>query len=127
MTTQVVFLNLHPKIVTKCKKLFNDGSYPEAVEKSFKVVRDRLRELSGYEKGSDAFGRGHIYIKGSSAKNVDEDFQAGVKFLTMAIDMFRNEKSHTSDGNINDSHLALEYLHMSSLAMNFLDRAMIKP
>jgi hypothetical protein len=46
-----------------------------------------------------------------------------VKFLTMAIDRFRNEKSHTADGNITDPIRAYEYLRLSSLAMHLLDRA----
>ena len=94
--------DLHKNVKQKCSKLYTDGHYPEAVEKSFKVVRDRLRELTTYETGSEAFGKGGLYIKGASAENVDNDFQSAVKFLTMAIDRFRNEKSHTSDGNIND-------------------------
>lgn len=47
------------------------------------------------------------------------------KFLTMAIDMFRNEKSHTSNAEIDDSQQAEEYLTLSSLAMHLLDRAEI--
>jgi CRP/FNR family transcriptional regulator, cyclic AMP receptor protein len=35
----------------------------------------------------------------------------------MAIDRFRNEKSHTADGNISDPIRAYEYLRLSSLAM----------
>ena len=54
---------------------------------------------------------------------MDEDFQNGVKFLTMAIDRFRNEKSHTADGNISDPIRAYEYLRLSSLAMHFLEGA----
>lgn len=112
--------NLHKNVKQKCSKLYTDGHYPEAVEKSFKVVRDRLRELTTYETGSEAFGKGGLYIKGASAENVDNDFQSAVKFLTMAIDRFRNEKSHTSDGNINDPVRAYEYLTLSSLAMRLL-------
>jgi uncharacterized protein (TIGR02391 family) len=56
---------------------------------------------------------------------VNDDFQNGVKFLTMAIDRFRNEKSHTADGNISDPIRAYEYLRLSSLAMHLLDRARI--
>jgi hypothetical protein len=41
----------------------------------------------------------------------------------MAIDRFRNEKSHTADGNITDPIRAYEYLRLSSLAMHLLDRA----
>lgn len=118
--------NLHKNVKQKCSKLYTDGYYPEAVEKSFKVVRDRLRELTTYETGSEAFGKGGLYIKGASAENVDNDFQSAVKFLTMAIDRFRNEKSHTSDGNINDPVRAYEYLTLSSLAMRLLDDSEVR-
>ncbi len=112
---------------SKCRHLFETGAYSEAVEKSFKVVRDRLRNLTGHETGSEAFGKGKLHIKGAAAPNVDRDFNEGVKFLTMAIDKFRNEKSHTSDGNITDPQHAYEYLVLSSLAMHLLDRAEIIP
>jgi len=39
---------LHPDIFSKCKSLFETGAYAEAVEKSFKVVRDRLRILTSH-------------------------------------------------------------------------------
>jgi len=115
--------SLHPEIYAKCRNLYDGGDYAEAVEKSFKLVRDRLRALTGYETGSEAFGKGHLYIDGAAATHVDDDFQNGVKFLTMAIDRFRNEKSHTADGNISDPIRAYEYLRLSSLAMHLLERA----
>jgi len=43
----------------------------------------------------------------------------------MAIDRFRNEKSHTADGNISDPIRAYEYLRLSSLAMHLLDRVLL--
>lgn len=116
--------NLHPNIYSKCHELYEKGAYPEAVEKGFKVVRDKLRELTGHEKGSDAFGKGKLHIKGAAANHVDDDFNEGVKFLTMAIDRFRNEKSHTSDAQIEDPTRAFEYLTLCSLAMR-LDNAEI--
>lgn len=88
---------LHNEIISKCSELYLQKLYAEAVEKSFKIVKDRLRKLTGFEKGSDAFGSGKLYIKGASAPNVDDDFNKAVKYLTMSIDMFRNEKSHTSE------------------------------
>lgn len=118
---------LHADIQTKCQHLYDNGLYSEAVEKSFKIVRDKLRTLTSYETGSEAFGKGHLYIKGAAATNVEEDFNNGAKFLMMAIDQFRNEKSHTSDGNIKHSNRAYEYLALSSLAMRFLDNAEIRP
>ena len=115
--------SLHPEIYAKCRNLYEGGDYAEAVEKGFKLVRDKLRALTGYETGSDAFGKGHLYIDGVAAPHVDDDFQNGVKFLTMAIDRFRNEKSHTADGNISDPIRAYEYLRLSSLAMHLLEGA----
>lgn len=114
--------SLHPEIYAKCRNLYEGGDYSEAVEKSFKLVRDKLRALTGYETGSEAFGKGS-YVDGAAASHVDEDFQNGVKFLTMAIDRFRNEKSHTADGNISDPIRAYEYLRLSSLAMHLLEGA----
>lgn len=66
--------SLHPEILSRCSNLFEDGVYAEAVERSFKVVRDRLRALTTYETGSEAFGKGNLYIDGAAAPNVDEGF-----------------------------------------------------
>ena len=117
---------LHAEIVKKCRKLFEDGHYGEAVEKSFKTVRDQLRILTGHEKGSEAFGKGRLHISGAAAPHVDADFNEGAKFLMMAIDMLRNEKSHSSDAKIEDPVRALHYLTLSSLAMYFLDKASVR-
>jgi uncharacterized protein (TIGR02391 family) len=114
---------LHADVLSKCQKLFESGHYPEAVEKSFRLVRDRLRALTGFEKGSEAFGKGKLHIKGAIAFHVDKDFNEAVKFLTMAIDMFRNEKTHTSETGVDDPTKALQYLILSSLAMRLLDGA----
>lgn len=114
---------LHPEVYSKCHTLYQKGAYAEAAEKGFKVVRDKLRNLTTYETGSEAFGKGKLHVKGATAPHVDRDFNEGVKFLTMAIDQFRNEKVHTSDAKIEDPIRALEYLRLSSLAMNLLDKA----
>ena len=119
--------DLHPQIYSKCHELYEKNAYAEAVEKSFKVVRDRLRKITGYETGAEAFGKGKLHIKGAAAQNVDEDFNKAVKFLMMAVDNFRNEKSHTSDSKINNPIRACEYLKLSSLAMNLLENAEILP
>jgi uncharacterized protein (TIGR02391 family) len=118
--------SLHPEVYTRGRTLYASGEYAEAVEKGFKIVRDRLRSLTTYETGSEAFGKGKLYIQGAAAPHVDDDFQEGVKFLCMAIDRFRNEKSHTADGNISDPIRAYEYLRLSSLAMHLLDSALIR-
>ena len=119
-------LDLHPSILAKCVPLFERRAYGESVELGFKVVRDRLRTLTGYEKGAEAFGKGRLHIRGAAAPHVDADFNEGVKFLTMAIDKFRNEKSHSSDARIDDPARAHEYLRLSSLAMRLLENAELR-
>lgn len=120
-------IKFHPRIKAGCIKLLNDAHYSEAVEKSFKIVKDRLRELTGYEKGADAFGKTKLHIKGASAEHVDEDFNEGVRFLCMAVDKFRNEKAHFADAKIINPDRAMAYLYISNLVMFFLDEAEIKP
>jgi uncharacterized protein (TIGR02391 family) len=117
---------LHSAIIARCEKLFGSGHYAEAVELSFRVVRDRLRQLTGYEKGSDAFGKTKLHVNGAIASHVNRDFNEGVKFLTMAIDMFRNEKTHTAEIGIDEPTKALQYLVLSSLAMRLLDSAEVR-
>jgi uncharacterized protein (TIGR02391 family) len=114
---------LHNAIIASCEKLFLSRHYAQAVELGFKVVRGRLRQLTGHERGSDAFGKGNLHIKGAIAAHVERDFNEAVKFLTMAIDMFRNEKSHTAEIGVDDPAKALQYLILSSLAMRLLDGA----
>lgn len=116
---------LHPEIANGCTKLFSDGSYPEAVEKSFKIVRDRLRTVTGQETITRALGKTDIHFDGAAGESVDHDFQEGVKFLLMSIDFFRNEKAHVPNGNINSPEQAIEYLGMSSIAMRHLDNIQV--
>ena len=116
---------LNPVIYENCHTLFESGHYPAAVEKGFKIARERLRELTGYETGSEAFGKGKLHIRGAAADHVDGEFNEAVKFLCMAIDRFRNEASHSSDSRIDHPARAYEYLTLCSLAMNLLDDAEI--
>ena len=118
--------DFHPVIRARCTKLYMQKDYGEAVEKGFKAVRARLRELTSYENGSEAFGRGNLYIRGAAETHVDEDFQTAIRFLTMSIDFFRNEKAHVVDSNIDEPVRAREYLSMASLALRHLDNAEIK-
>jgi hypothetical protein len=70
---------IHPEIKEKCYQLYEAKAYAEAVEKSFKVVKDRLRKLTGFESGSDAFGKGKLFINGAAAKKRRGRFQSSYK------------------------------------------------
>jgi uncharacterized protein (TIGR02391 family) len=112
---------LNPKILAASEKLYRDQHYREAIGNAFMVVKDRLRDITGYENSYPAFDEGGLYIKGALAENVDDNFQEGVKRLLGAIDKFRNEKFHTSERGIDDEIKALGYLYMCNLALSFID------
>lgn len=117
---------LHPVIQRECEGLVDSGYYGEAVEKGFKIVRDKLRALTGHETSSEAFGKGGLFIKGAAASNVEDDFQSAVKFLGMSIDFFRNEKAHTSTANVATPERAYQYLILASLELYHLDQGEIR-
>jgi uncharacterized protein (TIGR02391 family) len=117
---------LHPTIQEKCSKLYLSTNYSEAAEKGLKSVDDRLRELTGFDKGTDAVGKAGPYFLGTAAPHVDKDFQQAIQFLLMSIHLFRDEKAHTSDAKIDDPIRAYEYLAMCSFAMHFLDDSEIR-
>jgi len=117
---------LNPLIAENCGALFSSGHYSEATIKGYTTVRDRFRELTGFEKGSDAFGKGKLYINGSVAEHVDDDRQKAVLFLAMANDSLRNVGVHTSSRLVSDSINAYEHLVGCSLLMNYLEDTKIK-
>ena len=112
---------LNPKLLAASEKLYRNQHYREAIGNAFMVVKDRLRDITGYENSYLAFDKGGLYIKGALAENVDDDFQEGAKRLLGAIDKFRNEKFHTSERGIDDEVKALGYLYMCNLALSFID------
>ncbi len=124
--TEGVLSLLHPIIRRECVGLVESGYFGEAVEKSFKIVRDKLRTLTGHETSSEAFGKGNLFIKGAAASNVEDDFQSAVKFLGMSIDFFRNEKAHTITANVSTEGGAYQYLILSSIALQHLDKGEIR-
>lgn len=119
---------LHEEVVEHAGGRFLSEYYSDAVTAGYLTVRDRLRDLTGHETASEAFGKGGLYVNGSAAEHVDDNFQEGAKFLMMAIDRFRNERSHTRFGNdhLTGSQKAYEFLVLSSLAMHLLDSAEVK-
>ncbi len=116
---------LHPTIKEGCGELYAAQHYTEAALKGHRIVRDRLRGLTGHERGSEAFGKGGLYIDVDVEEHVNPDFQKGVQFLSMAIDCFRNVGSHTANPNISGQDQAYDHLAMSSLMMFYLDSGQV--
>jgi len=118
-----VNIQLHPSIYNHVKRNVENGDYFHAVEEAYKVVRERLKELTGEEQAHKAFAESNYKkIFGSSPQNgIEKDFFEAVKYLNMSIQKFRNEKAHSLAYELNEN-LALHYLTLASLALDLISR-----
>jgi len=114
---------LQTEVFSHVKKLLNDGHYFNAVEEAYKIVREKLRLITGKEKANDAFRKSnYTKIFGHEPKDdAEKDFFEGVKFLHMAIQKLRNEKAHTPAREM-DKNLAIHYIVLASLAYSLINR-----
>ncbi len=116
-------ITLRPEIYEHIKEFLNNDDYYHSFEEAYKIVRQKLRNLTGEEKANQAFSETNIEkIFGHKAKNdAEKDFFDGVKFINMAIQMFRNEKAHTPAKQL-DRNLAIHYISLASLAYELISR-----
>jgi uncharacterized protein (TIGR02391 family) len=118
-----IHIALQKEIFDHVQQLLNEGHYFIAVEEAYKIVREKLKDVSGEEKATTAFAdTNRERIFGHQPKNAAEkDFFEGVKFLHMAIQFLRNEKAHTQAHEL-DKNLAVHYLALARLAYDLITR-----
>ncbi len=123
-TEGIIRLHLEKKVFNHVRRLLQNGHYFNAVEESFKIVREKLKAITGEEQAHKAFSeKNYTLIFGHSPKTqIEKDFFEGVKFLHMAIQKLRNEKAHTPARRI-DKNLALHYIVLASLAYDLINRS----
>ena len=116
-------ITIRPEIYNHIKEYLNNGDYYHSVEESYKIVRQKLKDLTGEEKANQAFCETNIEkIFGHTPSNeAEKDFFEGVKFINMAIQRFRNEKAHTPAKPL-DKNLAIHYISLASLAYELISR-----
>lgn len=116
-------ITLQKEIFDHVQRLLNDGHYFNAVEEAYKVVRKRLKDVTGKEKAHEAFTEtNQEKIFGHKPQSdAEKDFFEGVKFLHMSIQFLRNEKAHTPAQNL-DKNLAIHYIALASLAYDLITR-----
>lgn len=114
---------LNRKVFSHVQGLLQSGHYFNAVEESYKIVREKLRSITGKEKAHEAFNQNNYKtIFGHEARtDAEKDFFEGVKFLHMAIQNLRNEKAHTPAKEL-DKNLAIHYIVLAGLAYDLIDR-----
>ena len=118
-----VTINIRPEIYEHIKRYLATQDYYHAVEESYKIVRQKLRALTGEEKANQAFCETNIekIFGHNPSDDVEKDFFEGVKFINMAIQRFRNEKAHTPAKPL-EKNLAIHYISLASLAYELISR-----
>lgn len=116
-----VTINIRPEIYEHIKRYLVTQDYYHAVEESYKIVRQKLKDLTGEEQAHKAFCNENFEkIFGHVPKDdAEKDFFEGAKFLNMAIQRFRNEKAHTPAKPLG-MNLAIHYISLASLAYELI-------
>lgn len=121
---------LHSRVAAACGRLFIEQHFPQAALQSYIAVKERLRELTGFETTTQALGKGGLYFLGAEADHVDGMYQQQAQFTLMATDAARNRAAHSMPAPIFDlraaEHLAFTQISVSSQAMTFLDNTEIR-
>jgi uncharacterized protein (TIGR02391 family) len=122
-TNGTISITLQRDLFLHVESLFNSGHYFNAVEESYKIVRQKLKSITWEEQAHKWFSDNnyelifwHIPIN-----DAEKNFFDGVKFLHMAIQNLRNEKAHTPAKEI-DKNLAIHYIALASLAYDLITR-----
>jgi uncharacterized protein (TIGR02391 family) len=129
VTANKIEIEIHEDIYGHIGYYLTTGDYFHAVEESYKLVREKLREITGTEKASDAFNSSAqntahykaLFGKATPASDAEADFFRGIGYLHLGVQHLRNEKAHTPAAPI-DPNLAIHYISLASLAYDLITR-----
>jgi uncharacterized protein (TIGR02391 family) len=116
-------ITLQKEVFDHVQKFLKNEDYFHAVEEAYKIVRQKLKAITGKERAHEAFAEANLEkIFGHKPQNdAEKDFFEGVKFLHMSIQFLRNEKAHTPARDL-DKNLAIHYISLASLAYDLITR-----
>jgi uncharacterized protein (TIGR02391 family) len=122
-------IEIHEDIYNHIGQYLATGDYFHAVEESYKLVREKLREITGKEKASDVFNNSAqntahyeaLFGKATSANDAEADFFRGIGYLHLGVQHLRNEKAHTPATPL-EPNLAVHYISLASLAYDLITR-----
>jgi uncharacterized protein (TIGR02391 family) len=129
VVSDTVSIKISNDIYSYIRRYLETGDYFHAVEESYKLVREKLKDITAREKASDIFNmnaentRYHEAIFGKMAEvgSPEADFFRGIGYLNLTIQFLRNEKAHSLATTV-DKNLALHYVSLASLAYDLISR-----
>lgn len=129
VTGSKIEIEIHEDIYGHIKPYLATGDYFHAVDESYKVVREKLRDLTAHEKSTDVFNENAqsnkhyaaLFGKAKPANLVESNFFRGIGYLHLGVQFLRNEKAHTLAAPM-EPNLALHYISLASLAYDLVTR-----
>lgn len=129
VTKNLISIEIHEDIYSHIERYLASGDYFHAVEEAYKVVRERLRELTGYERSTDIFNSSAqsdkhyaaLFGKSTPSNPAEGDFFRGIGYLHLGIQFLRNEKAH-SLATFLEPNLAIHYISLASLTYDLISR-----
>ena len=120
--------NIHPKLPSKVRKLFDDGHFAEATSHAFKYLDKQVEKLSGLSDSGfslmmDAFDSKKPKIKLTPLNTQSEkDEQEGYRFVFAgSMRAIRNPRAHEFSV-VDDPDTCLDHLTFVSLLLRRLEQ-----
>lgn len=125
-----ISLQINKGVYAHIKQYLDSEDYFHAVDEAYKLVREKLREVTGNEKATDVFNMNaenktyytQLFGKTDGSTQAEKDFFRGVGYLNLTIQFLRNEKAHSLATQL-DRNLAIHYISLSSLAYDLITRS----
>ena len=122
-------IEIHPDVHSHIQPYIAASDYFHAVEEAYKIVREKLRELTGEERATAIFNENALnerhYAKffgdDPAPTQAERDFRRGVGYLHLGVQFLRNEKAHTLATDM-EPNLAIHYVALASLAYDLVTR-----
>lgn len=122
-------IEIHPDIHSHVQPYIAASDYFHAVEEAYKLVREKLRELTGQERATAIFNENALNEKyyaaffgaGPAPTQAERDFRRGVGYLHLGVQFLRNENAHTLASAL-EPNLAIHYIALASLAYDLVTR-----
>ena len=128
-----ISLQINKNVYDHIKQYLINEDYFHAVDEAYKLVRNKLQEITDNEKATEVFNMNaeskkyytQLFGKSDGTTQAEKDFFRGVGYLNLTIQFLRDEKAHTLATAL-ERNLAIHYISLSSLAYDLITRNQIR-
>lgn len=122
-----ISLQINKNVYDHIKQYLINEDYFHAVDEAYKLVRNKLQEITDNEKATEVFNMNaeskkyytQLFGKSDGTTQAEKDFFRGVGYLNLTIQFLRDEKAHTLATAL-ERNLAIHYISLSSLAYDLI-------